>query len=192
MATRPSPKVTQAQSPQVKITRSHDHELIQPANMLKRRAGVVTDGPPGIDETAIRRAEQALKALAPQFNGWMEDAVRKLDARWKGVKADGFGEGRLAAFHREAHDIRGQATTLGFPLCSRVGESLCMLIEEAPAERLGDEHVMILVGQHVDAIRAIMREGITQAPSPIGNQLAEQLEQVAGHTVAMFKGAKPH
>jgi chemotaxis protein histidine kinase CheA len=179
-------------APQVKVTRGHDHELIQPANLLKRRAGVVSDGPPGIDETAIRRAEQALKALAPQFNGWMEEAARKLDGRWRDVKAKGFHEGRLTGLHRDAHDIRGQATTLGFPLCSRVGESLCLLIEEISEDQLAAEHVMILIGQHVDAIRAITREGISQTDNPTGSRLAEQLEQVAAHIVSVSKGAKPH
>jgi HPt (histidine-containing phosphotransfer) domain-containing protein len=187
MATRNNPK-----APPVTVTRSHDHELIQPANLLKRRAAVLTDGPAGIDETAIRRAEQALKALAPQFNGWMEDAARKLHDRWTSTRDEGFGDGRLAAFHRDAHDIRGQATTLGFPLCSRVAESLCMLLEEAPAERLDDGPMRLLVDQHVDAIRAITREGVTQAADPIGGKLADELEQVAAHTVAMLKGGKPH
>jgi HPt (histidine-containing phosphotransfer) domain-containing protein len=187
MATRNNPK-----APPVTVTRSHDHELIQPANLLKRRAAVLTDGPAGIDETAIRRAEQALKALAPQFNGWMEDAARKLHEGWCTAQDNGFGDGRLAAFHRDAHDIRGQATTLGFPLCSRVAESLCMLLEESPAERLGDGLVTTLIGQHVDAIRAITREGVTQVADPIGGRLADELEQVAAHAVATLKGAKPH
>jgi HPt (histidine-containing phosphotransfer) domain-containing protein len=179
-------------APPAKVERGLDHEVIHPANLLKRRAGVMSDGPAGIDETAIRRAEQALKALAPQFNGWMEDAVRKLHDRWIVTKTQGFGEGRLSAFHRDAHDIRGQATTLGFPLCSRVGESLCMLLEEMSPDRLAESPVMSLMGQHVDAIRAITREGIKQVADPIGGRLAEELEQLAAHTVAVFKGAKPH
>jgi HPt (histidine-containing phosphotransfer) domain-containing protein len=122
----------------------------------------------------------------------MEDAARKLDERWRAIRSDGFGDGRLSALHRDAHDIRGQATTLGFPLCSRVGESLCMLLEEAPQDRLAEDSVTILIGQHVDAIRAITREGVTQSASPIGGRLAEELELVAAHTVAVLKGGKTH
>lgn len=179
-------------APPVKVERGADHEVIHPANLLKRRAAVVSDGPAGIDETAIRRAEQALRALAPQFNGWMEDAARKLHDRWTVTKTQGFGEGRLSAFHRDAHDIRGQGTTLGFPLCSRVGESLCLLLEEMSPERLAEAPTMILLGQHVDAIRAITREGIKQVSDPIGHKLADELEQVASHTISVFRGAKAH
>ncbi len=54
----------------------------------------------------------------------MEDAARKLADKWRETREHGYGEGRLAALHRDAHDIRGQATTLGFPLCAQVGASL--------------------------------------------------------------------
>jgi hypothetical protein len=179
-------------APQATIERGRDHEVIRPANHLKRRAAIVTNGPAGIDEAAIRRAEQALKALAPQFNGWMEEAARKLGERWHEARTKGFGDGRLTAFHRDAHDIRGQATTLGFPLCSRVGDSLCLLLEELTADMLEQEHVMVLVGQHVDAVRAITREGVIRTDNPVGGKLAAELELVANHMVAMARGGKPH
>lgn len=181
-----------SKAPAATIERGRDHEVIRPANLLKRRAVVVTDGPVGIDETAIRRAEQALKALSPQFNGWMEDAARKLGERWADARTKGYGDGRLTAFHRDAHDIRGQATTLGFPLCSRVGDSLCVLLEDLTPDMLATEHVMILIGQHVDAVRAITREGVIKADNPVGEKLAAELELVASHTVRVFKGVKPH
>ncbi len=37
----------------------------------------------------------------------------------------------------------------------------------------------ILIGQHVDAVRAITREGVTNAANPIGGRLARELEEVA-------------
>jgi HPt (histidine-containing phosphotransfer) domain-containing protein len=179
-------------APPVTIERGRDHEVIHPKNLLKRRAVVANDGPFGIDETAIRRAEQALKALAPQFNGWMEEAARKLADRWADVHGKGYGEGRLSALHRDAHDIRGQATTLGFPLCARVGASLCLILEALPPERLAEDAVSTLISQHVDAVRAITREGVTKSTSPIGERLAEELEMVATHMVAVVHGAKLH
>jgi HPt (histidine-containing phosphotransfer) domain-containing protein len=179
-------------APPVKVERGLDHEVIHPVNLLRKRAVVMHDGPPVLDETAIRRAEQALKALSPQFNGWMEESVRKLGDAWAAVRAGGLGDGRLAALHREAHDIKGQATTLGFPLASRVGASLCLILEGAPQDRLGDTVVTLLVGQHIDAIRAITREGVMKAAHPIGDKLAAELELVAEHMVAAMNGAKLH
>jgi hypothetical protein len=179
-------------APPVTVRKGKDHHVIQPKNMLKRRAVVMHDGPDGLDETAIRRAEQALQALSGQFNGWMEDAVRKLAEKWQDVLADGPGNGRLAAFHRDAHDMRGQAATLGFPLASRVGGSLCFILEEAPQHRLGEPAVRLLIGQHVDAIRAITREGVMKAQHPIGAKLTDELELVAQQLVAGLNGAMVH
>jgi HPt (histidine-containing phosphotransfer) domain-containing protein len=179
-----------ATAPPVTVERGRDHEVIHPRNLLKRRAVVATDGPVGIDESAIRRAEQALRALAPQFNGWMEESARKLAEGWKAAQDHGYGDGRLSTLHRRAHDIRGQATTLGFPLCARVAASLCLLIEELPPARLADDSVVVLIGQHVDAVRAITREGVMNATDPIGDRLAEELEQFAAHIVARDQGAR--
>ncbi len=50
----------------------------------------------------------------------------------------------------------------------------------------------ILIGQHVDGWRAITREGVTNAANPIGGRLARELEEVAAHTVSVFRGAKLH
>jgi hypothetical protein len=60
-------------APPVKIERGTDHVVIHPRNTLRAKAAIPLDGKPSMDETAIRRAEQALKALSVNFNGWMED-----------------------------------------------------------------------------------------------------------------------
>jgi hypothetical protein len=176
-------------APPVTVQRGKDHVMIVPKNTLKARAVVMGDGPPVLDETAIRRAEQALKALSHQFDGWMEEAARNLASLRATVLEKGFGDGRMAAFHRAAHDIRGQATTLGFPLASRVGASLCLMLEELPAEKLGAQPFVTLIDQHVDAIRAITREGVTKAKHPVGEALSAELEMLAERMVANAKGA---
>jgi hypothetical protein len=175
-----------------RVETGKDHQVIHPRNTLKQRAGVTRADGDGLDEDAIRRAEQALKALSVQFDGWMEEAARKLGTRWADVERAGTGDGRLAALHRDAHDIRGQATTLGFPLASRVGASLCLILEEAPVASLAEEPVRRLIGQHVDAIRAITREGVAKASNPIGGVLASELETIAEGLVASLNGVRTH
>jgi hypothetical protein len=179
-------------APSVRVERGLDHEVIHPKNMLKLKAVVVSEGPARLDETAIRRAEQALKALSVNFNGWMEGACRALvEARDIVVKLGG-GEGRAATLHRTAHDIRGQATMLGFPLASRVGASLCLLLEHTPAAQSGSEPLKLLIDQHVDAINAITREGVTKEKHPIGEVLTRELETITERLVASFNGQTIH
>jgi HPt (histidine-containing phosphotransfer) domain-containing protein len=178
--------------PPAKVERGKDHEVIRPVNVLKRRAVVANRNTDGLDEVAIRRAEQALQALSTQFNGWMDEAARKLSEKHAEIAAKGFGQNRLQTFYRDAHDIRGQAATLGFPLATRVGASLCLLLEHVPERNLTDDAVTILIRQHVEAIRAITREGIAKAEHPVGERLAAELEMISERIVANLNGAKLH
>ena len=57
-------------------------------------------------------------------------------------------------FHA-AHDIKGEAATFGFPWVASLAESLSRLIEHTPDMK---RIPLTLVDQHVDAIRAIIRE----------------------------------
>ena len=56
---------------------------------------------------------------------------------------------------RAAHDIRGEAATFGFPILAGPADSLCRLLEHTPEH---DRIPLALVDQHVDAVRAIVRE----------------------------------
>lgn len=178
--------------PPDKVEKGLDHEIIHPRNVLRAKAAVIVDGPKGLDESAIRRAEQALQALSGNFNGWMEATCNALaNARDALHKAEGDQASR-GALHRAAHDVRGQATTLGFPLATRVGTSLCLLLEHTPAGTLSSPALSALIDQHVDAIRAITREGITQATHRIGERLAVELEAVTEKIIAEYNGQTVH
>jgi len=166
------------QGPPVTIERGVDHVVITPRNLLKAKAAVMLDGPATLDDAAVRRAEQALKALSVNFNGWMEEASRQLAEARDRHRRNASAPGALAALHRAAHDIRGQAPTLGFPIAARVGGSLCRLLEESPAAGLAASPLALLVDQHVDAIRAIVREGVTKAKQRTGEALADELEAI--------------
>jgi HPt (histidine-containing phosphotransfer) domain-containing protein len=124
-----------------------------------------------------------------QFDGWMEEAAGKLGELRAATLSKGFGEGRFATFHRAAHDIRGQATTLGFPFASRVAASLCLLLEDLPAEKLKAPPFDRLIDQHVDAIRAITREGVAKAKHPVGEALTAELEMLGERLRANANGA---
>src|SRR5215831_13951317 len=128
-----------------------DHEVITPPNRLQK--AVALSKPAGFD--AVTRAEEALGNLASEFSVWMERECEQLDQARQQVKTEGFAEESRATLFRAAHDIKGEAATFGFPLVAPPADSLCRLIEHTPdLARIPLE----LVDQHVDAIRAIVRE----------------------------------
>lgn len=179
-------------APATRIEHGKDHAVIHPQNLLRAKAVMIHDGPHVLDETAIRRAEIALQGLSSNFNGWMEEACRTLviaHAATKGATAE---KASAGAFHRAAHDIRGHGTTLGFPLATRVAASLCLLLENLPDAVANSPAVSTLADQHVDAIRAITREGIDKSKHRIGETLATELEAITERLVARFNGQTVH
>jgi hypothetical protein len=130
-----------------------DHELISPPHKLRR---AISSVPTSADDDPVARAEQALAQLAGNFSAWMEEEGERLDQARNTVKAAGFTGATRDALFFAAHDIRGDAETFGYPGLAVPAESLCRLIEHTRDMR---RIPMTLVDQHVDAVRAIIREG---------------------------------
>ena len=148
-----------------------DHEVIVPPNRLQKAITVAK--PTGFDPVA--RAEEALGNLAGEFADWMDRECTKLDEARQLVKAEGFAEETRDALFRCAHDIKGEAATFGFPLVAPPANSLCRLIEHTPDIA---QIPLGLVDQHVDAIRAIVRENARADIEEVAWNLTRRLREV--------------
>jgi chemotaxis protein histidine kinase CheA len=151
--------------------RFDDHSVIVPPHKLKK-AVTHTRGSGQIDMSAVERAEAALAELKTEFVDWMNAECERIDAARRAIHAKGMNRATADALFMPAHDIKGGATTLGFPLAERVATSLCRVLRHAP------EPIRIqrsLIDLHVDAIRAIVREDIRDPNNPYGIELAERL-----------------
>jgi len=148
-----------------------DHEVIVPPNRLEKAVAIAR--PVGFDPVA--RAEEALAGLAGEFSGWMDQECSQLDAARRQIHAAGFSAETRDALFRASHDIKGEAATFGFPLVAPSADSLCRLIEHTPdMTRIP----LALVDQHVDAIRAIVREGARPDVADIARALTGRLREV--------------
>ena len=148
-----------------------DHEVIVPPNRLQKAITVAK--PTGFDPVA--RAEEALGNLAGEFIDWMDQESTRLDEARQLVKAEGFAEETRDALFRCAHDIKGEAATFGFPLVAPPADSLCRLIEHTPDLT---QIPLELVDQHVDAIRAIVRENSRTDIEEVAWNLTRRLREV--------------
>jgi chemotaxis protein histidine kinase CheA len=121
---------------------------------------------------AVKQAQKALDALAPEFDALFREEVRILALRHASYLEARDAATRANLF-RAAHDLRGSAATLGYPLAGRMAQSLSRLlslVEDPPAR---------LVAAHIDAIQAIARERVKNAADPVGAALAEELDMHA-------------
>ncbi|MCC0016978.1 MAG: Hpt domain-containing protein [Rhodobiaceae bacterium] len=153
-------------------------EVVLPAKTLRH---VVTDdgrkGGPQIDMDAIQRAEKALDKLSVSFGMWMGEEIDTLrDAHAAAVAEDMKGEAR-DAFFRAAHDLRGEAATLGFPLVGQVAGSLADLLSMLPPNL---EISPGLVDGHIQAINAMIREDARGDDNKTAIALANCLREASG------------
>jgi HPt (histidine-containing phosphotransfer) domain-containing protein len=168
------------------VTTYADHEVIMPPHKLKKAVSKAAPGAAADDPVA--RAEAALAELSGEFSTWMDTECQRLDQARRKVKRSGlFGAAKEELF-RAAHDIKGEAATFGFPRAGEVADSLCRLIEHSPdLERLP----IALVDQHVDAVRAIIREAKQENADETAARLAGELRQIADEFLARENRHRP-
>ena len=139
-------------------------------------------GTAALDAAAVAKAEEALKALSANFDQWLQDEVTKLENARAGVKQHGLNAQTAETLYFRAHDLKGLGATYEFPLVTKLAASLCKLIDDDD-KRLNAP--LLLVDAHIDAIKAVVRDGIRDPEHPVGRVLAGELEkQVRAHVGA--------
>jgi HPt (histidine-containing phosphotransfer) domain-containing protein len=154
------------------VTTFVDHEVITPPHRLRK---AVSPFPAAPGDDPLQRAEQALSQLANEFDDWMQTECERLDTARGRVRTGGLTEEHYAELFHAAHDIKGEAATLGFPLVTAVADSLCRLIEHTPEVA---QIPFPLIDQHVDAVRAIVREYSRPDVESVATSLSRCLREV--------------
>jgi Hpt domain len=72
-----------------------------------------------------------------------------------------------------AHNIKGQGSSFGYPLVTRIGHSLCTLTRQ---ERAFSDADLAAIQAHLDALRLILVKEIKGEGGELGAKLAARLE----------------
>ncbi len=148
-----------------------DHEVITPPNALRK--AVTASGPE--DDDPVARAEAALVQLSSEFSGWMLAECERIETSRQAIKLLGMNEHTHSALFRASHDVKGQAATFGYPEIVGAADSLCRLLEHTPD--IG-RIPLVLVDQHVDAVRAMTRESARADKAEVAGELVRRLREV--------------
>jgi hypothetical protein len=140
-----------------------------------RTTGRILLQKPVFDQTSLKRADDAMKAMGGSFEQWLDDDIRKLQIARVAAQNAGWSEGALEALYGIAHDLKGMGGAYGFPLVTQIAASLCRLIE-TDAGKFAAQRNPGLVTAHVDALRAAVRDRITTVEHPVGRALVSALE----------------
>ena len=149
-----------------------DHELITPDTRKLRKTlrTALADEP-----DPVAAAEEALASISGDFSQWMLDECARLDAARRKVRDNGLSRQTRQELFLAAHDVKGDSGTLGYPEVGAAADSLCRLLEHTPdLARIP----LAIVDQHVDAVRAIVREHGRADISAIATALTGKLRAV--------------
>jgi hypothetical protein len=147
-------------------------EIFMPPNKLKAKVG---EGG-GLDLNAVKRAEAAIEDLKDEFAEWIAADVESLSVAHD-VYRDDPSPQNLGVLYRAAHDLKGQATTFEFPLVARVAASLCKMTDDDGENNIKPTAPGPLLAAHVDAIKVILRQKITDPSDKMATVLAGELER---------------
>ena len=150
-----------------------DHQMITQPNPLRKVLRRV--GEKDLDDP-VARAEEALASLSGEFKQWMRVEADRLLAAHAAILKDGFSNTAREELFRAAHDIKGDAATFGYPSAGVAAESLCRIIEHAPDL---DQVPSNLIGHHINAILAIVRDHTKLDTVSTASELSRQLRGVA-------------
>jgi hypothetical protein len=149
-----------------------DHEIITPDTRKLRK--LLRPALPGEDDP-VARAEEALATISSEFSDWMLDECARLDTARRKVRDIGLSKQTRQELFLAAHDVKGDSGTLGYPEVAAAADSLCRLLEHTPDLT---KIPLAIVDQHVDAVRAIVREHQRPDVAAIAAALTTKLREV--------------
>lgn len=132
------------------------------------------------NNATITRAEAAVAALSAEYHACARNDLAALQACLHGLRhraAEGTDDAAtLKRMYTTAHDMKGQASTFGYPLLTRIAQALCRLLEAqpGPGER-NVEHLALLV----EAIETVLERRLEGDGGREGHDLLHRLDAQA-------------
>lgn len=145
-------------------------QMITPPHPIKMKVS----GGGGPSPEMLAKAEAAISKMSDDYPTWAADDVSKLGKMIKAVDpASPDAKEKLEECFRMAHDMRGQGGSFGYPLMTRIANSLCRFIEALPQI---DKGGLAICSAHVDAMHAVIGNRVSGTGGEIGGQIAAGLE----------------
>src|SRR6185295_1075376 len=144
-----------------------------PANSNKPEAEET--GGEGRMSAVLARAEAAVADLAKDYATWaLGDLARARTALTAATDDPTQRVRHVEALFRVAHDLKGQGASFGFPLVTKISQSLCVLTRDR-ARDYQARH-LDLAKSHLDAIELVLTKSIKGEGGKVGAELVAKLE----------------
>ena len=149
-------------------------EFLHPVNKLKKKVG---ESASSFDPGVFIKANEAVKNLAGSYiDSTAPKELREIGYTFQALEHfPDRGREYTAKMFTQAHEIKSGGGSYGFPLISRIADSLCKLTEGMNVPEADD---ITLMRFHLDAMNIVVRKKIKGIGGEIGQLLAEGLEVI--------------
>ncbi len=125
-------------------------------------------------------APAALDTLMADYEQWTMRVLADMQAALAEARAHPEAAAEpLRRIFDAAHDLKGQGTSFGYPLVTRVAQSLCRLGHGATLEASTPERLRA-VAAHLDVLVLLLERRIKGDGGPLAAKLAARLEAMGG------------
>jgi len=124
----------------------------------------------------VTEMDFAVQDLSPHFAVWMSDEIEDLRIKYCDICEKGLNLETAGDLYRRCHDLKGLGSTLGYPVVTRIAASASYLLRNMHEY---SHCARELVGAHVEAIFAAVRDQISLETNSTARRLVEELESQA-------------
>lgn len=149
-------------------------QIIKVPNLLRAKIG----NRPGPDLSKIvEQAEAALGEMQDQYEDWIRDYLKTLNAAMSDAHASQAPDpDAIARIRKISHEIKGQGETFGYPLLTQAGHMLHGFIERDEAKAAGH---LDLIAAHVDFMNLVVQDAIRGDGGPQEEKILSGLDAAA-------------
>ena len=142
------------------------------------------DGAEGGGMAAVlARAQAAVADLAKVYSGWaLADVTRARQALALAESDPAGRRSHVETLFRVAHDLKGQGTSFGYPLVTRLGDSLCRLTRDRARDY--ETRHLELAKSHLDAVQLVLTKEIKGEGGKVGSDLVARLQHLVDEALA--------
>lgn len=140
------------------------------------------------DDDPVARAEEALRQMSCEFEVWMTEEVDRIMQAHREIEAEGMSVERAERLYVAAHDLKGQAQTLGHPLIGEYCALLCKLFDAVDDKTLVPQHA---IRSHIEAVQAAMRNDIRDREDAAAIAVLTKLGEVVTEFCQKHESGQP-
>lgn len=149
-----------------------DVEIIKPSLRLKQKVGAINGA--GFSAKLIERAEKSIVAMSGEYTKKVSLDISGLRTlTQQAMESEGNSRFILGQISNQAREIKGQGGTFGYPLLTRISDSLYNFT--SGMSNINQKRMGVILA-HLDAMQLVISQQIKGDGGALGQELCKSLD----------------